>query len=421
MTTDDFDSGNHRTTDVHTEDVLVRAHARLHRYGVSPHTGFLPEQEPLKRLPLGNYSAWEDFLTRLSGRLCAETNLRSAIKALPPLGDVSELQTSRELNRAFLVVSLIGQAYIWGEKPEVRVIPRNIARPWVEIARRLDVPPILNCDSIASQNWGLFDPTASIALGNVYSNNLFFGGVDESWFYLVTVDIEARGAQALEAICCAQEHVRLNDCRALTHDLLTIERAIVNMTASLNRMTERCAPWAFYNRVRRFLAGWTSKAFQGKGVIYEGEYNDEPQFFHGASAAQSSLIPSLDAAFEIDHKSSHSSAYLQEMRKYMKKNFREFIDSVAEGPSIQAYIKSRARNIKEEKDEDDDDTVLLAQAAFNACVGKLTEFRSLHIRIVCSYIVNQANASGRHVQGTGGTSIMPFLKASRDETAEGKF
>ena len=89
-------------------------------------------------------------------------------------------------------------------------------------------------------------------------------------------------------------------------------------------MDERCSPFVFYNRIRQFLAGWTSDAFHdvGGGVVYENEFNNEPKKWHGGSAAQSALLPTLDACLRVKHVSKHSRGYLMDMRKYMPKKFR---------------------------------------------------------------------------------------------------
>lgn len=79
------------------------------------------------------------------------------------------------------------------------------------------------------------------------------------------------------------------------------------------------------------------------------------------------------------------------------------------------------------------------RAAFNRCVGALTDFRSLHIAIVTKYIaIAAAKARARRAQpsaragpsagkppaalegkGTGGSHIFSFLKSIRDTTREG--
>ena len=42
---------------------------------------------------------------------------------------------------------------------------------------------------------------------NLATLNVFFGGKDESWFYLTTVEIEARGGRAVVPIMLATEAI----------------------------------------------------------------------------------------------------------------------------------------------------------------------------------------------------------------------
>ena len=60
-------------------------------------------------------------------------------------------------------------------------------------------------------------------------------------------------------------------------------------------MYEHCRADIFYHRVRPFLKGWPDD-----GIVYEG-VNEEPKIFIGGSAAQSSLLQTLDAGLGITH------------------------------------------------------------------------------------------------------------------------
>lgn len=51
--------------------------------------------------------------------------------------------------------------------------------------------------SIVLYNWRRLDSEADICMENLSTLNNFFDGRDESWFYLITVEIEARGAASV--------------------------------------------------------------------------------------------------------------------------------------------------------------------------------------------------------------------------------
>lgn len=59
---------------------------------------------------------------------------------------------------------------------------------------------------------------------------------------------------------------------------------------------------------------------------------------------------------------------------------------------------------------------------FNVCLDKLRSWRGKHIAVVSKYIVQPARAMATEsggeteLQGTAGSSLIPFLRQSRDET-----
>lgn len=87
----------------------------LASYGISEN-GFLPAEAPLSRLSHAFYEPWErvmDHLPALSKTGC----VRECVDALPVLGTFL-LDNERELQRAYSMLAMIAQAYIWqGPKP----------------------------------------------------------------------------------------------------------------------------------------------------------------------------------------------------------------------------------------------------------------------------------------------------------------
>jgi hypothetical protein len=73
----------------------------------------------------------------------------------------------------------------------------GIARPLWEVSKRLGMPPVLGHPSIVLYNWRRLDTEADICMENLSTLNNFFDGRDESWFYLITVEIEAKGAASV--------------------------------------------------------------------------------------------------------------------------------------------------------------------------------------------------------------------------------
>lgn len=88
-------------------------------YDISPN-GFLPSGPPLAYLPDGYYQPWDNIIHYLPTLLDTK-QLRSIVEDLHVLS-TSHLHSDAEWQRAYLVLTMIAQAYIWqGPEPsEVR-------------------------------------------------------------------------------------------------------------------------------------------------------------------------------------------------------------------------------------------------------------------------------------------------------------
>jgi indoleamine 2,3-dioxygenase len=375
--------------------------------------GFLPAFEPLQRLP-ERFRAWDQLAADLPGLLCAGA-ARAAIARLPPL-PADALEGEPELERALLLLSVFTNAFVWGdrwpaqgeeakEKSQPPVIPRCVAEPLVAVARRLDRPPILSHASVVLHNWRRIDASRPPETGNTALLCCFLGGVDEAWFFLLTLEIEWRGAALCELAERAQAAVARSDTGEVLAALRKVTEVVERMSESLSRMTERCEPWVFYHRVRLFLSGWKGNADLPVGVVYEGCFDGQPQQFHGGSAAQSSLLPLLDALLGIPH----ASSFLRDMRSYMPRAHRQFLARIETGPSVRVFVSLQTGASARELTE-----------AFDACVARVEAFRSRHVNIAALYIVAQARGKKAGETGTGGTPFMSFLKGVRDETAQAR-
>ena len=169
----------------------------LAKFDVDPSRGFLPAQDPLQRLSCARYHIWEDLADDLPKLLGARLGqARGPLRQLPVL-ETDKLVTNAELRRAHLLLCLFAHAYIWGGPEPLDEIPSGIAKPLWEVAKRLDMPPVLGHPSIVLYNWRRLDNEADISMENLSTLNNFFDGRDESWFYLITVELEQRGAASV--------------------------------------------------------------------------------------------------------------------------------------------------------------------------------------------------------------------------------
>jgi hypothetical protein len=116
----------------------------------------------------------------------------------------------------------------------LRVIRRNasaaISIPLLEISERLAMPAVLTHSSIVLSNFRLLDPLGPWDVSNLATLTVciraavhrvwfwavvlspcislaqqFFGGTDESYFYMITAELEAIGGPCLSHVWAAQD------------------------------------------------------------------------------------------------------------------------------------------------------------------------------------------------------------------------
>jgi len=367
--------------------------------------GFLPSPDPLQTLP-PDFVAWEALATQLP-KLLVSGQFREHLHRLPAF-PWEKLTFSAELERAMLLLSFLGHAYVWGCQPLVTQIPALLARPWCTLANKLGRPPVLSYASYALHNWFRINPQRPIELSNIALLQNFLGGVDEEWFVLVHVDIEAKAGQALQALLPAQQAAQNKQAQLLLAYLGEIIQGLKNMCNTLDRMPERCDPYIYFNRVRPYIHAWKNNPALPQGMIYEGCFNNQPQFFRGETGAQSSIIPCLDACFGISHHEDDLSIYLKEMRLYMPPEHRAFLETLEAQPSIRSYIQEHYTELSELRE------------LYNQGIDLMVRFRMTHLKYAASYIHKQSQqaSTNPNAVGTGGTPFMTYL-AKHEKESEG--
>ena len=356
-------------------------------YQIDPVRGFLPSEDPSEILP-NEFLDWEQIAANMSSLLMAY-RLRAVLDKLQPL-DVSVLREPSQLRRAMLLLSVFANAYVWGGESPSQIIPSSISIPLCQVAQKVGRPPILSHASIVLDNWRKLDKNQPIELGNITTLQLLLGGLDEQWFYLATVAMEATGAASLKILIEIQTAVMTENSEAVAVYLTILAEIVIRMQNALMRISDRCDPYIFYHRVRPFLTGWSEP-----GVIYQGISNT-PIKLAGGSAAQSSLVQSLDAGLGIKHPGKSSCEFLHQMRLYMPPLHRRFIEKLESGGTlVRDYIINHGKS------------QLQLDESYNYCVEQLQKFRKKHMEIAADYILRQNSQQRR---GTGGTNFMQFLK-----------
>ncbi|KAI9208574.1 Indoleamine 2,3-dioxygenase [Polychytrium aggregatum] len=411
---------------------------RLEDYLIDAVYGFLPvNPPPLRRLP-EYFEPWELLLDDISALLLVGA-LRTRIEKLPVM-DTSKLSNLRETQRAYLVLSYLAHGYVWQDKTNVaQILPKNIAVPWNEVSTNLGHKPVLSYAAVELYNYKLLDPEGPCDLSNMATLHTFTGGTDESWFFLVSLGMEAVGAHALPAIVAAQSAIARHDLPVLSQSLSTIADAIKKMEDVLVRMYEKNDPHIFYYRIRPFVAGWEGSDDLPKGLFYEGIPDENGSWstadgsyrkYAGGSAGQSALIHSIDAALGIEHFPTRNRALMNissatnspsasnpalhgspavpkpaagtaeaadaprknvmlEMRNYMPGPHRAFVEAIASGPSIKEFVRTLSDVVKCQPTETSEQMRQVC-AEFNVCVDALKSFRDSHMKMVALYIVSQS-------------------------------
>ena len=360
--------------------------------------GFLPNNICLS---LGEeYKGLEECLSQLP-KLLSTRKFKKEIKNLEPYSGFENLNVE-ELERAMLLYSYLGHAYMWGEDETPNSIPSNISVPWVNISQLLDRPPILSYASYALNNWRANeDDVEVLEPENVEILQNFLGGIDEDWFIMIHVAIEFEAKNLLSSLgkfFLSEEEGDLT--KALT--------SINKINEIMERMPEHCNPYIYYNRVRPYIFGWKNNPATPEGVIYEGVdmFGGEPQFFRGETGAQSSIIPAVDALLSITHSEDPLRIYLDEMREYMPlahRNLLYDLDNWRENKPSTETQKSLDNNIVE----------LIQEITL-----EVKKFRNTHLIYAKDYIHTQSEEAKTNSNsvGTGGTPFMQYLEKHLNET-----
>ncbi len=383
-------------------------------YEISAEQGFLP-QAPCANLP--DCPSLNQFGYELPKLLSAHTVRRFIDEQHHLLPSLPPSWRTEDFRAAMRILSFAGHAYVW-EVPDqpVAKLPRQLAKPWYEVAQHLGRPPVLSYASYALDNWRRLDRTQPIQLDNIVLLQNFLGGLDEEWFVVVHIQIEREAGPGLAGLLRAMNGAATDQENEVWLGLTSLASAQTAMRDTLLRMKERCDPYVYYNRVRPYIHGWKNSPTLPNGLTYDGvdAYAGRPQQFRGETGAQSTIVPCLDAGLGIAHAPDPLTVYLLEMRDYMPPRHRAFLQALEKTndhlgrPILSGYVRAR-------KSRNPD-----VWTAYCGCVDLLAQFRQIHIGYADSYIFrqHQAHESNPTAVGTGGTPFMPYLQKHLDETKQ---
>lgn len=380
---------------------------RLSDYDLSPGRGFLASFDPAAITLPAALAPARDLALNLP-QLIPTGRIRSHLERLPLIDLSGFCHTASEAEKriAMLHYAFMIQAYVWGEPEAPKSVPACIAVPIWQLGEAIGQPPLLPYSSYTLENWGRFDVNGPIDLSNIYTLQHFDGGMDEAWFILVHVAIEARAGELLDLATQLVDAARAGDTTRVEAGLKQQTIVWDDVNAIFDRMPERCDPYVYFHRVRPWIHGWKDNPALGPGLVYEGvaETNGAPQAFRGQTGSQSSIVPAMDALYGISHASDPLRQFLDELHDYRPPQHRRFIDDLRLQSRLRPYLEtSGSKTLK---------------ALYNENVRSLARFRTRHLEYAALYINKQAStAAGNDPDvGTGGTPFMKYLKKHRDES-----
>ena len=348
--------------------------------------GFLPETDPLVGFSSNSPYAALDEIGRDLPSLLHDKGFRAYARALriPSWEGAASEETLPQLRLYYLRLGFLASAYVnqVGEQPAT-TLPRNLAEPLVDVARRLGRPPILSYDGYALYNWKRFRKDGAIALSNIDTIQNFVHSYDEHWFILVHVEIEALAADILAAIATIKRRLTDDETADVSAELWRIENAARRQVDVLKRIPEHMDSSQYYSTFRPYIRFF-------ENVTYEG-LDRAPMQFRGETGAQSSIMPTLIAFMKIPHQRSLLTDHLDDMRNYMPAEHRALIEEVAAMPDIRSPAHKEP---------------------FNAILEAMADFRRVHYGWAQEYI----NRWTDDPRGTGGTPYMQWLQQMLTET-----
>ncbi|KAG9964203.1 hypothetical protein KCU61_g2802, partial [Aureobasidium melanogenum] len=403
---------------------------------ITAQNGYLPTHLPLRRLPKA-FDALSDILDDMpilkedgSAGLLATFKLGPLIDsgALPDLtAEIVNLVVpgTKEVDMAAITAafrdySFVASSYllepcwkVYSKNPEDgyglgrQVLPKCIAGPLVKCAEILDIPAFMSyAASYALYNYYLVDPSKG---HDDYSNlrliRAFEKGLDpkssEAGFILTHIHMVAQtgkliegAANVVDAVSAARSEQK--DEHAITDakvGLQSILQAMTVIEANMEKMWANSLP-KDYMTYRTFIYGITNQSMFPDGVIYEGQYDDKPQFFRGESGANDSIIPLLDHVCEIPMPENPLTQILREFRQYRPKPHRDFLTNIRE--------KAADVGVRDFLTKSGD---LSAVVLYLRVLDHIRSFRWRHWQFTREYIIKRTS----HPVATGGSPIITWL------------
>lgn len=382
----------------------------LDPFMVSARRGFLPRKNPVLNLP-HKYGLLDEILNKMrwnqpdgSSGLLAKKEIKNVVKSLPQyqVNDVSDKMLAIALYRDY---SFLTSAYLFEECHHNYLqtgkyglardfLPKNISVPFYQLAKMLGLKPFMEYNSCyALNNYYLIDPKGDISINNVDIFRSFINNKSEKGFIKVHVTINKYSGELVRAGMNVLRYCELKDRANFNKSLELMRDVLLFMNNEFERMYSESDP-DDYNVFRTFIMGIKNQPMFPKGVIYEGCFNDEPQYFRGESGANDSIIPFCDNILGITKYLPQNSLtdILRDFRSYRPiehRNFLQFTEEASNKVDVLEFARQNSHSLLN----------LIEVADQNRA------FRTRHWNLTNMYIINRS----KHPVATGGSPITTWL------------
>ena len=387
-------------------------------FNVSSSFGFLPEKNPLTVLP-NRYKELQELLDGMpvnlpngsKGFLAIPNKIKFEVEKLPNFLTKVETETDilviQALYRGYcflasaFTLELSYQEFVktkqYGKARQL--LPKQVAQPFVVVAKKLDVYPWLDYHYAYSLgNYRFLDESKGFHWSNLDQCIKFSGTSDESGFIMNHVDINQHSPKLVESVLESLKCIENDQAEGLNKNL---KQNFHSMELVNDRRKEMwvASRWKHYNDFRIFIMGIKgNEEIFGNGLIYDGVW-DEPKQFRGQTGAQDNIIPMEDIFTGVInfYPNNQLTKYLLDLRTYRPKCIQEFFIDLktdigkVHGGSIFHFLKVNNNAI--------------GMCYLLAIVEEIYKFRNGHWQFVQKYIM----ANTKYAKATGGTPIISWI------------
>lgn len=361
--------------------------------------GFLPHQNPIDNLGLNTtYSEMEALASMLPIVLHTKA-LRKELGNLAVI-EIDPDLSGQELDYLMMRYAYLASACVHSRGEETQKhIPAGVAVPLVQLSELLDRPPIVSYWAYCMNNFKRLDPDGPLSYDNLsLLQNFEDMNGDEDGFILIHTDIEGRGgSKVVEGLLDCEKYIcplgYMYYAPQLANGLETIADGLDRMNRTMARMPEACSKERYAEIVRPYIFGF-------ENVVYEGvqKFGERPVSLRGETGAQSAIVPAVDEGLGIQHSSTILTEHLADMRDYMPRRHRAFLERMGTmGPQLREIVTKGPTYL---------------QRMYSDCIRELLAFNETHYRYAMEYV--KAKVPG-NPQGTGGTPYEQWLWQLHEE------